>query len=138
MLLVRSTSKGQVALDFQGGHPRFGFNVSVGVFDDAGWMEEKVRWGPWDDKGERVPEKEVHSSLAEAITAGAGLPEAEAQEFANNALKQWRERGGEQEGHRDTIKGLGLVTAIGSGVLLTLVAIVTVAVFVVMLLTNAI
>ena len=74
-----------MALHFHN-YPPSGFNVVVGAFDDAGWMEEKVRWGPWDEKKERIPKAEEGPSLAEAIAGGTNLPVAEASELAGSAL----------------------------------------------------
>jgi hypothetical protein len=91
-----------------------GLSVAIGTADDQGWVAEGVTWHSLQED----------RSLTDAIVEASGLPREEAEQLAALALQEWRERGGEEDGRGDTLKGLGLVTAIGGGVLVLLAAVV--------------
>jgi hypothetical protein len=135
VLLVRQTSKGLVGLHFHGWLPGGGFHLTIGVFDDAGWMSEAGRWGTAAPDGKRLPETAQARSLAASIAGATGLPDEEAEQFAETSLREWRGRGGEEEGRGDSLKGLALITGIGGGILLALAALIFAVILLVMLLT---
>jgi hypothetical protein len=114
-ILVRSTSRGLIGLRFWNLPTTGGVSVSVGTADDQGWVDEDTRWHS----------RQKDESLADAIVEAASLPRDEAEQLATSALQEWRDRGGEEEGRGDTLKGLGLVTAVGGGVLVLLATLVT-------------
>ena len=132
MLLVCSTSKGLVALDFISPISNH-FNVCIGVFDEAGWMGEPSHWAPYDESKDRLPLNEELPSLGSAIARATTVPEAEAIELANQALREWRERGGEDVDRGDALKGLAFITVAGTGIFLAIAAAVALLILLVIL-----
>lgn len=134
MLLVRATTKGLVGLDFAHSY-RNHFSVALGVFDGDGWMEEKARWSPYDER-ERIEREREQPLLAAKIVEALDVPQEEADELAGQALRQWRERGGEEGERGVVLKGLAFITVAGTGMFLAVAASVAAVVFIVVLLTT--
>jgi predicted transcriptional regulator len=128
VLVVRSTSKGVVVLQFQNWN--WGFDVSICTLDETGWVEEKERWRSRDEEGRPVDSDDQPRLLGEAISQGVDLPMAEAKKLATSTIQEWQQRGGKEEGRGDTVKGFALITAIGVVIILAIAALVGLVVFI--------
>jgi hypothetical protein len=85
--LVR-TSRGWVELDISD-MPVAGFNVRVTVFGDRDWALSEETWNA------KWPVNE--GSLAAYLSEMAYIPMDEASRIAEESVREWRERGGEDE-----------------------------------------
>ena len=116
--LVR-TSGGWVELDLNQ-MPISGFSVRVTVFGDEEWASAEETWNA------KWPVNE--GSLAAFLVDMAEIPLDEASRIAEESVREWRERGGEDEerlGKWEMIAYLGTtfgLAAIGALALLALIA----------------
>lgn len=134
MLLVRKTTKGLVGMDFSHSYSNH-FNVTLGVFDDDGWLEEKAVWGPYGEGRDRIDHARERPLLAAKIAEALDVPLEEADELSGLALQQWRARGGEESERGIVLKGLAFITVAGTGMFIAATASIAAVVFIIILLT---
>jgi hypothetical protein len=117
------TSRGWVELDLSQ-IAIAGFNVRVTVFGERDWASAEETWNA------KWPVNE--GSLAAFLSEIADIPVEEAARVAEESVREWRERGGEEEDRwerRELIAYLGTtfgLAAIGAIALLALIALLAV------------
>ena len=123
MIVVKETSKGRVVLTFTYVSRSIGLTAGVGRVGDQGWVEETVNWssGASDD-----------GSLANAIAEAASVPNAEAEQLAESALRELHDRGGDKSEmtRRDWLYAGALLTTSAGIIFVVIVAVIAALVLV--------
>lgn len=113
MIVVKETSQGRLVLTFAYVTRSIGLTASIGRVGDQGWVEETGSWSSSASDG---------GSLADAIAAAASVPEAEARQLAESALRELHERGGDKSEmtRREWLRAGALLTT-SAGIIFVLI-----------------